>query len=366
MKRLLILEDGSIFEGEGFGAERSSTGEVVFTTGMTGYQEAITDQSFNGQIITFTYPLIGNYGINRDDFESIEPTCQGVIVAEVARVPANWRSKMSLDQFLKTKNIPGISGIDTRMLTKKLRDVGTLKGSIIDATKELDHAFDQLKATVLSTNQVAQVSTTKAYPSPGIGRNVVVIDFGLKHSILRELSRRNCQITVLPHDTSAHAILDLHPDGVILSNGPGDPKDLPKVLEMIQMIQGHVPIFGICLGHQLFALANGADTYKMIFGHRGFNHPVREVATGRIDFTSQNHGYAVSKESIDKEKLLITHLEINDETVEGLRHKELPAFTVQFHPDAAPGPHDTLHLFDDFIELMDTWKEQNECQKELI
>lgn len=361
MKRLLILEDGTVFEGKAFGADKTITGEVVFTTGMTGYQETITDQSFNGQIITFTYPMVGNYGINRDDFESIEPTCQGVIVKEHARLASNWRSQMTLDQFLKSKNIPGISGIDTRMLTKKIRSAGTMKGSFVDVTTDLEHAFDQLRATVLPTNQVEQVSTTKAYPSPGIGRNVVVVDFGLKHSILRELSKRECNITVLPYNTSAETILNLQPDGVMLSNGPGNPEDVPEAIAMIQGIQGKVPIFGICLGHQLFALANRAATYKMPFGHRGLNHPVREIATGRVDFTSQNHGYAVAEESIDNELLLVTHKEINDNTVEGLRHKNYPAFTVQFHPDAAPGPHDGVHLFDEFMDLMDAWtaKEEN-------
>ena len=310
LKRLLILEDGTVFEGKAFGAEGNVVGEVVFTTGMTGYQEAITDQSFNGQMITFTYPLVGNYGVNRDDYES-----------------------------------------------RKLRSAGTMKGSIIDAVDDLPHAFDQLKATVMPKNQVAQVSTTKPYPSPGIGRNVVVVDFGLKHSILRELSKRQCNLTVLPYNTTAEEILELSPDGVMLTNGPGDPKDVPEAIEMIQEIQGKVPIFGICLGHQLFSLANGADTYKI--GHRGLNHPVREIATGRIDFTSQNHGYAVDEATIDPEKLLVTHVEVNDGTVEGVRHRDYPAFTVQYHPDAAPGPHDGLHLFDEFMELMDAWKEQN-------
>ena len=327
LKRLLILEDGTVFEGKAFGAEGNVVGEVVFTTGMTGYQEAITDQSFNGQMITFTYPLVGNYGVNRDDYESIAPTCKGVIVKEHARVASNWRQQMTLDEFLKRKGIPGISGIDTRALTRKLRSAGTMKGSIIDAVDDLPHAFDQLKAAVMPKNQVAQVSTTKPYPSPGIGRNVVVVDFGLKHSILRELSKRQCNLTVLPYNTTAEEILEL--------------------------------IFGICLGHQLFSLANGADTYKMKFGHRGLNHPVREIATGRIDFTSQNHGYAVDEATIDPEKLLVTHVEVNDGTVEGVRHRDYPAFTVQYHPDAAPGPHDGLHLFDEFMELMDAWKEQN-------
>ncbi|BBD15388.1 carbamoyl phosphate synthase small subunit [Melissococcus plutonius] len=366
MKRLLILEDGTVFKGKAFRAETSTFGEVVFTTSMTGYQEAITDQSFNGQIITFTYPMVGNYGINRDDYESIAPTCKGVIVREHARLASNWRSQMTLDEFLKGKGIPGISGIDTRALTRKLRSVGTMKGSLVDEGENLTHDFDQLKATVLPKNQVAQVSTIKPYPSPGIGRNIVVIDFGLKHSILRELGKRQCNLTVLPYNTSAATILDLKPDGVMLSNGPGDPKDVPEAIEMIKNIQGKVPIFGICLGHQLFSLANDADTYKMKFGHRGLNHPVREIATGRIDFTSQNHGYAVDKQTIDPEKLMITHEEVNDGSVEGIKHRQYPAFSVQFHPDAAPGPHDAIHLFDEFMELIDAWKEQNKCQSEQI
>ena len=359
MKRLLILEDGTIFEGEAFGAERTVSGEVVFTTGMTGYQEAITDQSFNGQLITFTYPLVGNYGINRDDFESIEPSCKGVIVKEQARLASNWRSQMTLDQFLREKNIPGIAGIDTRMLTRKLRAHGTMKATLVDGDVDVNHHLEQLQALVLPTDQVAQVSTTKAYPSPGVGRKIVVIDFGLKHSILRELSKRGCNITVLPYNTSAATILNLHPDGVMLSNGPGDPKNVAGAFEMIREVQGKVPLFGICLGHQLFALANGADTFKMTFGHRGSNHPVREIATGRIDFTSQNHGYAVDRDSLGETSLMVTHEEVNDLTVEGLRHKDLPAFTVQFHPDAAPGPHDGVYLFDEFMDLIDAWKETN-------
>lgn len=361
MKRWLILEDGTYFEGEGFGAETNVFGEIVFTTSMTGYQETITDQSFNGQIIAFTYPMIGNYGINRDDYESIAPTCKAVVVKEHARLASNWRNQWTLAEFLKQKGIPGISGIDTRALTKKLRKYGTMKASIV-TEENFTHAYDQLKAAVLPTNQVAQVSTSKPYPSPGIGHNVVVIDFGLKHSILRELSNRQCNLTVLPYNTPAKTILELSPDGVMLTNGPGDPKDVPEAIEMIRNIQGKVPIFGICLGHQLFALANGADTYKMPFGHRGLNHPVREIATGRIDFTSQNHGYAVTEASINPEVLMVTHTEVNDGTIEGIRHKNYPAFSVQFHPDAAPGPHDALHLFDEFIEMMYTWKGQHQWQ----
>lgn len=366
MDRLLVLEDGTVFKGKGFGGPCSSSGEVVFTTGMTGYQEAITDQSFNGQILTFTYPLIGNYGINRDNYESIYPTCKGVIVKEYARRPSNWRQSMSLDEFLKEKNIPGIANIDTRMLTKILRSAGTMKGAIVDHTQDVDYILDQLRATIFPANQVEQVSTHRAYPCPGIGKNIVVIDFGLKHSILRELTKRQCNLTVLPYHTTGEEILALHPDGVLLSNGPGNPEDLPEVLQMIQRIQGKVPIFGICLGHQLIALANGAKTYKMPFGHRGFNHPVREIATGKINFTSQNHGFAVDKESLKETNLMITHVEINDGTVEGLKHRHEPVFTAQFHPDAAPGPHDAVYLFDEFMELIDTWKETKRCRNEQI
>lgn len=350
------MEDGTVFEGEAFGAERIVTGELVFNTGMTGYQESITDQSYNGQLLTFTYPLIGNYGINRDDYESIVPTIKGVIVREVARRPSNWRTQISLDEFLKRKGIPGISGIDTRALTCLIREHGVLKAILTDAGDRLEYQYDQLKATILPTNQVAQVSTTKAYPSPEIGRNVVVIDFGLKHSILRELSKRKCNLTILPYNTPAQTILDLNPDGVLLSNGPGNPKNVPDSLEMIKTIQGILPLFGICLGHQLFSLANGANTYKMKFGHRGFNHAVREIVTGRVDFTSQNHGYAVDSASVDEKRLMITHTEVNDGSVEGIRHRDFPAFSVQFHPDAAPGPHDSSYLFDEFMEMMDAFK----------
>ena len=355
-KRMLVLEDGNVFKGFGFGAEKETIGEVVFNTGMTGYQESITDQSYNGQLLTFTYPLVGNAGINRDDYESIFPTTKAVIVKEFARRPSNWRSRMNLDEFLKEKDIPGLTGVDTRRLTRVIREHGAMKAILTDFTEETDALIDRLKSVTLPTDQVAQVSTERPYVSPQNGRRVIVIDFGLKHSILHELNKRECHVTVLPHDTKAETILNLKPDGVMLTNGPGDPKDLPYAHDMIRELQKHVPIFGICLGHQLIALANGANTFKMTFGHRGFNHPVREIATGRIDFTSQNHGYAVSEESIDNNELRITHIEINDGTVEGLRHRRYPVFSVQYHPDAAPGPHDAADLFDQFIEEMDAWK----------
>ena len=354
-KRLLILEDGTVFEGDAIGANLDVTGELVFNTGMTGYQESITDQSYNGQILTFTYPLVGNYGVNRDDYESIHPTTKAVVVHESARRPSNWRTQMSLDEFLTAKGIPGITGVDTRTITKIVREHGTMKAALVNANDETDHQMSQLNATVLPTNQVPTSSTATAYPSPNSGKNVVVVDFGLKHSILRELSKRHCNISVVPYNTTAEEILSMNPDGVMLTNGPGDPTDVPEALEMIRAIQGKIPIFGICLGHQLFSLANGATTYKMKFGHRGFNHAVRNIATGRVDFTSQNHGFAVSAENLP-EDLVVTHEEINDNSIEGLRHKRYPAFTVQFHPDAAPGPHDADYLFDDFIQMMDDFQ----------
>lgn len=357
MKRLLLLEDGSVFEGEAFGADVETSGEIVFSTGMTGYQESITDQSYNGQIITFTYPLIGNYGINRDDYESIRPTCKGVVIYEWAEYPSNWRQQMTLDEFLKLKGIPGISGIDTRALTKIIRKHGTMKACLINEGNSIHEALENLQKSVLLNDQIEQVSTKLAYASPGVGKNIVLVDFGLKHSILRELSQRQCHITVVPHTTTAQEILNLNPDGVLLSNGPGNPEQLPNALQMIQEIQGKIPIFGICMGHQLFAKANGAKTYKMTFGHRGFNHAVRHLQTGQVDFTSQNHGYAVSREDFP-EALFITHEEINDKTVEGVRHKYYPAFSVQFHPDAAPGPHDTSYLFDEFINMIDDFHQK--------
>ncbi|ARC47524.2 carbamoyl-phosphate synthase small subunit [Streptococcus gordonii] len=352
VKRLLILENGMIFEGEAFGADLLVTGEIVFNTGMTGYQESITDQSYNGQILTFTYPLVGNYGVNRDDYESILPTCKGVVVYEYARRASNWRQQLSLDEFLKIKKIPGISGIDTRALTKIIRQHGTMRAIIANANGSIERLQDQLQSIVLPTDNIKQVSTKQSYPAPGTGRNVVLVDFGLKHSILRELAKRNCSVTVVPYNTSAEEILQLNPDGVMLSNGPGNPEDVPEALDMIRGIQGKIPIFGICMGHQLFSMANGAKTHKMKFGHRGFNHAVREIATGRVDFTSQNHGYAVSREDLP-ECLIVTHEEINDKSVEGVRHRDYPAFSVQFHPDAAPGPHDADYLFDEFMEMMD-------------
>lgn len=358
MKRYLVLEDGNVFEGEAFGSKQIATGEVVFSTGMTGYQEAITDQSYANQILVFTNPLIGNYGVNLDDYESLQPKCRGVVCRELARVSSSWRKQDTLDHFLKQNSIPGISGIDTRKLTRIIRSHGTMKGCLVNSIEDKNHTIEQLKATVLTDQLVDQVSTQQPYSNPGTNRNIVVVDFGAKHSILRELSKRNCNTIVVPYTTTADEILKLHPDGVLLSNGPGDPESLPNAIQMIKEILGKLPIMGICLGHQLLCLACGAQTFKMKFGHRGFNHPVREIATGEIMFTSQNHGYAVNPESLKDTNLMITHLEINDQTVEGVKHRNYPAFSVQFHPDAAPGPHDADNLYGDFMQMIDSRKEE--------
>lgn len=358
MKRKLILEDGTVFIGEAFGSESSIVGEVVFNTGMTGYQEVISDPSYCGQIVTLTYPLIGNYGINRDDFESINPAISGFIVKEFADYPSNWRSELSLDQYFKIKNIPGIAGIDTRKLTRIIRQHGTLKGALCPLQADDEEVINRLKASELRHDQVKQVSTKTPYPSPGRGRRVVLVDFGMKHGILRELNQRGCDVIVVPYNTTSEEILHLSPDGVMLSNGPGDPKDVPEAMEMIQGILGKIPVFGICLGHQLFALACGANTEKMKFGHRGSNHPVKDLATGRVALTSQNHGYTVEENSIANTPLEVTHVALNDGTIEGLKHKYVPAFTVQYHPEASPGPEDTNYLFQQFLEMIETAKQE--------
>ncbi|PQD94889.1 carbamoyl phosphate synthase small subunit [Pradoshia eiseniae] len=356
MKRQLILEDGTIMIGEAFGGEIDKIGEVVFNTGMTGYQEILSDPSYCGQIITMTYPLIGNYGINRDDFESIMPSLSGLIVKEVADFPSNWRSGFSLDEYMKIKNIPGISGIDTRKLTKMIRERGTVKGVICSITKDPEMMLHQVRATVLPKNQVQKVSTKKPYPSPGRGFRVIVVDFGMKHGILRELNNRGCDVIVVPHNTTAEEIMNLCPDGIMLTNGPGNPQNVPEAIQMIKEVLGKVPLFGICLGHQLFALACGAETEKMKFGHRGSNHPVKDLKTGKIALTSQNHGYTVNADSVIGTDMEITHIALNDGTVEGLKHKEFDAFTVQYHPEASPGPEDANYLFDQFIAMIEQAK----------
>lgn len=363
MQRHLILEDGTTFTGTAFGADVITTGEVVFTTGMTGYQEAITDQSYADQILVFTNPLIGNYGINSDDNESLQPQIKGVICHELARHPANWRMQEALPNFLAKHQIPGLAGIDTRQLVKLLRAHGTLRGKLVDSLDKQRAVVADLKQSHPTAGVTQRVTTSHPYPNPGEQRNIVVVDFGAKHSILRELAKRDCNTLVLPADSTAAEVLSYHPDGVLLSNGPGDPAELTAAAQMVAEIEQQVPVFGICMGHQVFALANGAQTFQMKFGHRGFNHPVKNLATGEITFTSQNHGYAVDPDSLAGTRLEITHQEINDGVVEGLRHKDYPAFSVQFHPDAAPGPHDAASLFDQFIAQVDAVKEEGMINK---
>ncbi|KAA0548002.1 glutamine-hydrolyzing carbamoyl-phosphate synthase small subunit [Bacillus sp. BGMRC 2118] len=358
MKRQLILEDGTVFIGEGFGSLRDSIGEVVFNTGMTGYQEILSDPSYCGQIVTLTYPLIGNYGINRDDFESIQPAISGFIVKEVCEIPSNWRSQFTLNEYFKEKDIPGLAGIDTRKLTRIIRQHGTLKGAICSIDMNSEEVIDQLKSNSLPINQVSQVSTKDPYPSPGRGNRVVLVDFGMKHGILRELNNRDCDVIVVPYNTTAKEVLQLNPDGIMLSNGPGDPKDVPEAIDMISDVLGKVPVFGICLGHQLFALACGANTEKMKFGHRGSNHPVKHLGTGKVAITSQNHGYTVEEASLKGTRLEVTHVALNDGTVEGLRHLDYPAFTVQYHPEASPGPEDAGELFDEFLNMIEKSKKE--------
>jgi len=331
----------------------------VFNTGMTGYQELISDPSYCGQIVCMTYPLIGNYGINRDDFESIKPAMKGLILKELCDFPSNFRSQMTLEELFNRKNLSGIYGVDTRKLTRILRDKGVVKGKIVHADADVDAVIEELKSAQFPNDQVEMVSTKTAYISPDHGLNVVLVDFGAKLGIARELSARSCNVTVVSHDVTAEEILLLNPDGVMLSNGPGDPQDNPEAIKMIQGILGKIPIFGICLGHQLTALACGAKTFKLKFGHRGGNHPVLDLERNVVAITSQNHGYAVDSESLKETDLVETHIALNDKTNEGLKHKIHPCFTVQYHPEASPGPEDANYLFDEFIDLMNDFKSKN-------
>lgn len=352
MKRArLVLADGTIYHGISFGADTEGFGEVVFNTGLTGYQEILTDPSYSGQIITMTYPLIGNYGVNSGDYESKRPFASGFIVKEYCQTPSNWRSEMTIDAFLKKYYIPGIAGIDTRALTKRLRTVGVMKG-LITTSDESDEAMtEKVKSLpgLSGQNFVKAVSTKEIYTLGDGDKHVVLMDFGAKLNIQNSLIKYGCKVTVVPCDTKSETILKMNPDGLMLSNGPGDPKDVMYAVECVKNLIGKLPIFGICLGHQILGLALGGDTYKLKFGHRGGNHPVKDLISGAVTITSQNHGYAVREDSLNSKEVIVSHLNVNDRTVEGLMHKYLPIFSVQYHPEATPGPRDSEYLFERFV-----------------
>lgn len=347
----LILETGEEYLGESIGSPIDgiySLGELVFNTSMTGYQEILSDPSYCDQIVVMTYPLIGNYGVNKDDFESLSPALKGMVVRECAPNGSNWRNEYSLSELLKRFKIPGIAGIDTRELTKKIRDKGVMRAALAPVDFALDEA-KRLLARPLQSDQIQRVSTKNPIHFPGEGERIILMDFGYKKNILRSLLKRNCDVVVVPWDASVEMIQSYRPQGILLSNGPGDPKGVPEVLPVIKELQKSYPLFAICMGHQLFALANGADTEKLKFGHRGANHPVKDLRLGKVFMSSQNHGYAVTTESVASSDLEVTQININDKTVEGLKHKTLPSFSVQYHPEACPGPEDTAWLFDEFL-----------------
>ena len=380
-KAKVALEDGKVFEGFSFGATGETYGEVVFNTSMTGYQEILTDPSYKGQIVTMTYPLIGNYGVNSEDVESRKPFAEGFIVKECSRIVSNWRSEKSLGDYLQENDIMGIEGIDTRALTRHIRLQGAMKAVI--STEDLDDKSLVKKANasagLIGRDLVKDVACEETYvwgagkpdtrsQKRDAGRRckagrckVVVIDCGVKYNILRELTNQGCRVVVVPAKTGAEQILKMKPDGVLLSNGPGDPAGVPYVVETVKRLiyQGssinyRLPIMGICLGHQTLGLALGGKTYKLKFGHHGGNHPVKDLKTGKVAITVQNHGFCVDIDSLSKNDIEITHINLNDNTLEGIRHRKLPVFSVQFHPEASPGPRDAKYLFGEFVNLMRT------------
>ncbi|MGB8355296.1 MAG: glutamine-hydrolyzing carbamoyl-phosphate synthase small subunit [Chthoniobacteraceae bacterium] len=387
MRAILALEDGRYFEGESFGAIATAVGEICFNTSMTGYQEVLTDPSYKGQIVSMTYPLIGNYGLNQLDQESSAPHVRGFVIEELAAAPSNWRSQYSLDAYMKHWNIPGIQGIDTRALTKHLREKGAMKACLIsESVTPAEAVLRAVNGTgVVGMDYVQEVSTPEAYDwdpedtlsrewtivkgdggrvetgkhgevfkkLPPIKYNIVAYDYGIKHNILRNLRQNGFKVHVVPAKTSAADVLALNPDGIFLANGPGDPSALGYIHETLRGLIGKKPIFGICLGHQVLGYAYGGKTFKLKFGHRGGNQPVKDLITGKISITSQNHGFAVDPDSLPS-NVEVTHINLNDQTVEGMRHRELPVFSVQYHPEAAPGPHDAGYFFEQFAQLIDT------------
>ena len=355
--RQIILEDGSKYSGYGFGDMQDKILEIVFNTSMAGYQEILSDPSYTDQAVVMTYPLIGNYGMADEDYETDRPTIGALIVHEYNDEPSNFRSNSSLGEVMKKYGIAGISGIDTRKLNRSIRDFGTRKCLLTSIDTPLEEGLQKLRSFSAPTNAVSRVSSKEIWCSPAqspASFHVVLIDCGMKKNILRSLNRRGCDVTVVPWNTTTEVIRSLKPDGVLISNGPGDPTDVPETIETVRALRGQCPIFGICLGHQILSLSYGAKTYKLKFGHRGGNHPVRDLATSRIEITSQNHSYAVDAGSLAQTALTVTHINILDGTVEGVKCEKDHAFSVQYHPESAPGPQDSAYLFDRFIELMQT------------
>ncbi len=371
-KAILASEDGSIFEGRSFGSPGENAGELVFNTSMTGYQEILTDPSYKGQIVIMTYPLIGNYGVNEEDIESQGPKVEGFIVKENSTLFSNWRSDKHLSDYLIQHHIMGVEGMDTRALTKHIRSVGAMKAILSTEDLDQDHLVEKAKASpgLIGRDLVREVTCDKAYQwtscnDPQLSIHdlrpttfhfrpkVVVLDYGVKYNILRSLRDWNCEVVVLPASSSAESVLSYQPDGILLSNGPGDPEGVPYAIETVRQLIGKKPIFGICLGHQLLGLALGGKTFKLKFGHRGANQPVKDLKTGRVMITSQNHGFCVDPDSLNPDEIELTQINLNDHTSEGMRHKRLPIFSVQYHPEASPGPHDTQNIFGEFVKMME-------------
>ncbi|WP_290595902.1 MULTISPECIES: glutamine-hydrolyzing carbamoyl-phosphate synthase small subunit [unclassified Archaeoglobus] len=358
MRAALALEDGTYVEGRAFGAEKDALGEIVFCTSMTGYVEALTDPSYKGQILMMTYPLIGNYGVTREDFESDGVKVEGFVVRELCKHPSNWRSEMSVDELLKEYNVPGIEGVDTRMLTRKIRIYGSMKAAIgvgdVEREDLVKKAVEQPFISDIDLVDKVCVQEPKRLDAKG-NLEVVLIDCGVKMSIVRQLMKRGVNVTLVPYDYPADKIMEMNPDGVFISNGPGDPARVKPAIETIKSLAGKLPMAGICLGHQLTSIALGAKTFKLKFGHHGSNQPVKDFETGRVFISSQNHNFAVDEKTLPK-NIEVTQINLNDNTVEGLVHKDIPLITVQYHPEAGPGPHDTYFFFDRFVEMVKEYR----------